>query len=301
MLFRIEDISGFNPILRDYDCNNITPISLDKAEVDEIIAKMIRDEVNGSNNRILLSYSKSLATCLLKYNKFADNELHIYNDGYARNLIRYIPHKGHDKTKRYSIQDRLNNNPLFVKDGKIGLLGFNIDISNNTLLNKYLCIYTGTGKKAFASPEKDKEVIVLNPTNDYSIKEYMDSVYILYALQLRYSFLKNTNLVNYLINALYAMEPYRFEYCPNEREAFVMLVNYLSNFWEYEECISQKIYSYARKEEHISFGYDSILQFDGIMTLNFNDAYALSDYNSNVISELIWECCKAYLKSCGKL
>lgn len=295
MLFRIEDISGFNPILRDYDCNKITPISLDKAEVDEKIAKMIRDEVNGSNNRILLSYSKSLATCLLKYNKFADNELHIYNDGYARNLIRYISSKGHDQTKSYLIQDRLNNNPLFKKNGKIGLLGFNIDISNNTLLNKYLCIYTGTGKKVFASPEKDKEVVVFNPENDYSIKEYMDSVYLLYALQLRYGFLNDLAILNELLNRLFKMEPFRFEYCPNERKAIVLIINYLATNWQYEKEISQQIYTYAKEEEHVSFCYDSILQFDGIMTSSFNEAYALSDYNDNVISELIWYCCKKYL------
>ena len=153
MLFRIEDISGRNPKLRTYDADDFTIPLINKQKVDEYIALKIREEVNGSRNRELLSYSKSLATCLLKYNKYDDNELHICMTEGWQNFILYISPKDNVKWKSYYIRDRIKEKSLFNKTGKIQLLNFIIDVSNNTLVDEYLRCYTGVGKKILASPE----------------------------------------------------------------------------------------------------------------------------------------------------
>lgn len=190
--------------------------------------------------------------------------------------------------------------PVFRKSGNIILCDFIIDVSENELLDKYLICYTGVGKKRYASPEKDNEVVVMNPPNDLVINQYMDSVYILYALQLKYNFLSDINITNNLVIELKKMEPFRFEYCPDERVALISLVNYLADNWNYECQISENIYSYSEKKEHISFCYDSILQFDGIMTNSFEDAYYLNSYNPNVVSDLFWKYCQIYLNNKSK-
>ena len=68
----------------------------------------------------------------------------------------------------------------------IYLCRFSIDVSNNQLVNNYLIRHTGTGKKLLSSPEKDSEVVVMNPLHDYIISSdgYLSSVYILYALHI---------------------------------------------------------------------------------------------------------------------
>ena len=136
MLFRIEDVSGFSlaSLRSEYDSCYIK-----KGEVDKKIATFIRDEVNGSKDRRILSYSKSLAACLLKYNKFTDNELHICFDNI--NFIQYASPKGYHKIKDYVIQDRLANiklfNPQKLND-VIELTHFVVDVSNNEILDNYL-------------------------------------------------------------------------------------------------------------------------------------------------------------------
>jgi hypothetical protein len=295
MLFRIEDISGFAPKLRTYDVDEFKVPLVDKEQVDIYIAMKIREGINGSKKRELLSYSKSLATCILKYNKYTDNELHICIINGRKDYISYTSPKDNVKWKYYFIQDRINGKPLFNKSGKIQLRNFVIDVSNNTLVDKYLRYYTNVGKKSLASPEKDSEIAVMNPPNDLIINQYMDAVYILYALQLRYRFLSNVNVQRALILELDSMDAFRFEYCPSERVAFINLILYLSANWQYEYQISQKIYNYSEREEHLSIYYDPILQFHGIMEDDFEESYHLSSYNKNVISDLIWKYCGRYL------
>ena len=95
MLFRIEDVNGYNPVQRSYDQSDYSFIPIDKDEFDKTIATMIREEINGAKNRTLHSYSKSIATCILKYNEFTDNELHILIDNCAYyNTVSYIGCKG---------------------------------------------------------------------------------------------------------------------------------------------------------------------------------------------------------------
>lgn len=295
MLFRIEDISGFDPKLRTYDVDEFTTPTVNKGQIDNYIASKIREEVNGSKNRNLLSYSKSLATCILKYNKYTDNELHICIINGWKDYITYISPKNNVKCRFYYIQNRINGNPLFNKAGDIQLLNFVIDVSDNILVDEYLKHYTTVGKKIIASPEKDSEVVVMNPPNDLVINQYMDAVYILYALQLKYRFLSNVNVQRALILELDNMDAFHFKYCPHERIAFINLILYLSANWQYEYQISNKIYNYSENEEHLSMCYDSILQFHGIMRDNFDESYNLSTYNENVISDLFWKYCGLYL------
>lgn len=295
MLFRIEDISGFDPKLRTYDVDEFTKPTVNKKKIDNFIASKIREEVNGSKNRNLLSYSKSLATCILKYNKYTDNELHICIINGWKDYITYISPKNNTKCRLYDIQNRINGNPLFNKTGEIQLLNFIIDVSDNILLNEYLKYYSNAGKKIIASPEKDNEVVVMNPPNDLVINQYMDAVYILYALQLKYRFLSNVKIQSALLLELDHMDAFRFEYCPHEKIAFIHLILYLSANWQYEYQISKKIYHYSENEEHLSMSYDPILQFHGIMKDNFAESYKLSTYNENVISDLFWKYCGQYL------
>ncbi len=299
MIFRIEDVSGVDPKLRTYNVESFEFPMIDKSQIDKYIAVKIREEVNGASGRSLLSYSKSLATCLLKYNRFTDNELHICRIGGLQDYMDYILYvsaKNKRESMRYSIQDRINSGPLFHNNGKIHLLSFVIDISDNALLDAYLRDYTGGGRKVYASPEKDNEVIVMNPPNDIVINQYMDSVYILYALQMRFGFLNSINIRNALIDEIRNMERFRFEYCPNERLAFIDLICYLYTNWEYEFEISRKIIDHSKKEDHISFHYNPILQFYNILEDLFQESYNLGSYNENVLSDLFWKYCKRYLE-----
>lgn len=93
MLFRIEDISGFGANLRTYNVEDFSKPIIEKTQIDNYIANLIRDEINGAQGRKILSYSKSLATCLLKYNNFTDNELHICN-ATKLNYFSYVSRSG---------------------------------------------------------------------------------------------------------------------------------------------------------------------------------------------------------------
>ncbi len=298
ILFRIEDISGVTPNSREYNIDEFTNYLIDKSKVDEYIAGEIRKEINGSKDRKLLSYSKSLATCILKYNIYTDDELHIYNTN--TNILNYIlyynsfPKDNNEELyySHYSIQERINEKSLFNESGKIYLYNFVIDVSDNNSLNKYLKSYTETGIKAFASPEKDSEVIVLNPLNDLVINQYMEAVYILYALQLKYKFLNNIP-TDPLIYELNNIPEDRFVGCLQEREAFKQLILYLSNNWKYEYDISKNIYTYLNNENFIR-STDPIWHFKNIIKNDFEESYGDFEYHSSndIISNLFWKYCK---------
>lgn len=65
MLFRIEDVSGFEPNYREYEPENYNYIQVDKEDIDSYIATEIRKQINCSNEREVLSYSKSLAMLII--------------------------------------------------------------------------------------------------------------------------------------------------------------------------------------------------------------------------------------------
>ena len=103
MFFRIQDTSRFSSALSRIENTTEETIIIRKSEFDKCVAKLIRDEINGSKHRCILSYSKSLATCLLKYNKYTDNELHICQD--APHCVEYLTPKGNKKVKRYDDEE----------------------------------------------------------------------------------------------------------------------------------------------------------------------------------------------------
>ena len=304
MLFRIEDVAGFSPNLRSY--GSAPEIRLEKGRVDAYIAEKIRDQVNGAEKRDALSYSQSLAVCLLKYNRFTDNELHFFGaNPEVKQIMDYVfyrTRKGNFREKRYSLAERVSGAPLFRGDGIIFLRGFLVDAADNRLLDAYLNRYAGAGRKAYASPEKDREVIALNPPGGWVIREHMDAVYTLYALQLRYGFLKQPEWAGALAGEVRAMDPFRFAAAPGEQEAAAQLICYLSRFWSREERISRRIYSDQTRQEHLSMCFDPILQFDAILNEPFEEAYGLCcQYNLQALSWLFWDFCARYLAESGGL
>ena len=304
MLFRIEDSNGFDPVLRKYDLEGYEYPELDVLEIDEYIANQIRKEVNGSKKRNLLSYSKSLATCILKYDPYADNELHILNDAGFINSILYQTKEGIHHYEGYYLHEKVFkavnsvDNEAYITDAKnrIILKNFILDISDNNLVDLYLRLYTSKGKKKLASPEKDSEVVVMLPMNDVVVEQYLPAIYILYALQYKYGFITNDGAFHELIEKLRQLPDCRFEGCfYDERSALISLICYLKYNWNYEKSISKKIYDDFLKSEHLSLYYDSILEFNAIVRDSFKDAYHNSDYNDNVISDLCWSICYHYL------
>ena len=307
MLFRIEDVSGFEPNLRTYDIEEVEKPIIKKMEIDQYIASKIRAEINGHNKRDILSYSKSLAVCLLKYNKFNDNELHIYPRSRLYSDLSFIWFRdeyGDEKCAIYCIEERLNKRPLpefWGTYGKMQLLNFVIDVSDNKILDKYLRLYTNVGKRKIASPEKDKEVVVMCPPIDLIIRNYMDSVYVLYALQMKYEFLGYKK--KELIDGIKQLPDEHFCYFPDTKEAIILIVEYMERYSPYEFDISKKIYKdvfgvekNAPKCQEYHLYYDSILQLINIIKYGFEEAYSLSDYNDNVVSKLIWEVCSEFLE-----
>jgi hypothetical protein len=154
--------------------------------------------------------------------------------------------------------------------------------------------YTNAGLQQYASPEKDSEVVMMQAKNDVVIERYIDSIYILYALQLKYHFLRSQTVVENLIKEVKQLQDFRFDGCEQERDAIIFLIQYLYRNREYEIKVNQKIFNYMEKKDHLSLSYDSILQYHGIMHNDFEDSYYLSDYNDNVISEIFWKYCGRY-------
>lgn len=291
--FRIEDIANSLGRQRKYQIPVEELPIIDKQEVEDYIAEEIRKEVNGSRDRSLLSYSKSLGVCLLKYNEYTDNELHICNvsELWYENSIQYITSHNRFRYKYYSLESGLDRQNLFKGNGTIKLCNYVIDIANNTILNEYLLKFTKRGLKQYASPEKDSEVIMMQAYNDVVIERYIDSIYILYALQLKYGFLRNQEVVDNIIDEILNLEEFRFYECEQERGAIIFLVRYLYYNSEYEKSINKAIFKYLDSKEHLSLYYDSILQFHGILHEDFEESYTLSDYNDNVVSAIFWKYC----------
>ena len=309
MLFRIEDTQGVNHNLREYNTENFNFPCINTKEFDFYIAQKIRDEINGSKKRTLLSYSKSLATCILKYNKYCDNDLHVYSDPYINYFsyltpekYRYLKDISHSQTNSeyyetfdsYSLERNSNFSDKEIYD-TIYLCSFSIDVSNNQLVNNYLKYHTGTGKKLLSSPEKDSEVVVMNPLHDYIISSdgYLSSVYILYALHMKYRFLCDYRIMESLIYNLQSLDSRFFIDCLTERTTLIKIILYLSANWETEYNLSKKIYCF--NNNCLPTYYDPISQFNDILQDDFEESYNQRSYNYNVVSDLIWDYCASYL------
>ena len=293
MLFRIEDIEASDGHLRRYEIPFENLPRLKMPELECYLAEEIRKEVNNANDRKLLSYSKSLGVCLLKYNKYTDNPLHI-NVNNMPNYVEYYKNNSNMEHEFVPFDLHYGLNCL-AKDHsgcEIILKNFQVDVADNNLLNQYLKMATGTGRKKLASPEKDKEVLLMQSPDDIIIFEYKASVYLLYALVLKYGM--NESVYINLMRKINKLEPYRFDFCgETERCGLIQIIEYLYHNVEAERIMSREVLQDSAKSGHLSTYYDPILELHGILEDDIEDSYMLSDYNSNVVSECIW---RSYLQ-----
>ena len=289
MLFRIEDSENEDGIHREYSLLPQNLPTIPMSEIEAYIADEIRKEINGANDRCLLSYSKSLGICLLKYNKNCDNEIHINND-YVFNYVVYYDWKKQEyKWEAYNLNDALLGLGIKNKKRTVCLCNFALDVSNNNLLDRYLQKFTGVGRKKIASPEKDMEVLLLQSPNDFVIKQYSNSIYLLYALVIKYGMNAYTHdaLIQYISN----LEDFRFEFCESdEQTAIIQIIDYLYYYQNLERNMSSVVIMDSYNSGDISGYYDPITQFHDIQNQWFEESFALSDYNDNVISDGIWDC-----------
>lgn len=300
LLFRIEDNQSIEGLHREYEIPIQNLPTLTIKELDKYIAEEIRKEVNNSKDRQLLSYSKSLGVCLLKYNEFADNELHLYE----------YEDSDYDTISYYFIEDQFDQvecKPFYLGCGVIGLYSKKkkekekavklknivVDVSNDYLLNKYLKKMTGTGKKWIASPEKDKEVLVMQSPNNMIISNYLDSVYLLYALALKYGM--NKLVREELIHKICSLENFNYtEDGKMEEEAILVIIDYLYKRINAERKVIKPILQDIKKSDPLSLYCNPIMQLLEIQEKNFDDLILQADYNSNVVSDCIWECYSKY-------
>lgn len=287
LLFRIEDSENIDGNHRRYQIPKKERPVIRLSQLDDYIATEIRKEVNNCNDRRLLSYSKSLGVCLLKYNKYTDNELHIkiLKNPYILNAVKYKIVK--TKEKKCIIFDLKEKNTL-KEDKKIRIDNFVLDISDNKILNEYLKDRTQKGLKKVASPEKDHEVVVMRSPNDLIIVDYLESVYLLYALYLKYGM--NQHIFCSLLERIESLEDFRFANSKkSERESLKIIVMYLYHLGKEEKEMSYKILQDSKNSDEIYFFYNPIVQLHDILNNGFDYAYSLSEYNSNVISDYIWK------------
>lgn len=273
MLFRIEDRSP-NAHTGKRDSNPHFELT-EKCKIDECIARLIRDELNNTQDKVIRSYSKSLAACLLNFNMLTDNELHIWDTKRNINFIQFQNAEKRCVKKAYYIKDQITK--CFSKSNeKVKLLNFVIDISNNEIVREYLTKYSGKAFKARVSPQKYQEVVVMNLKLDerYYILDQikLESVYTLYALQIRYRFLSEEERVENIL-----VDLRRFLKCRkislSEYKAYETIIWYLHLNWEYEFSISEIIYKDFKKDVHPTTYCDPILRFARIQENNLQDAY----------------------------
>lgn len=299
MLFRIENNQeqGGDGKIREYELSFRELPRMKVKDMEKYIAEEIRKEINGSNNRNLLSYSKSLGVCLMKYNKFSINELHINkdNDNYIDNCITYYICKKHnikEDTAYLDFDTGLIGLPK--KDNEIVIIkNIEIDVSNNESVDRYLRKVIGVGIKKVASPEKDCEVLLMQSPDDLVISDYLHSIYLLYGLVLKYGM--KTKIYNYLYDKIYWLKEDYFTDCPEERGAILYVLNYLYEQYKYERKVIKKILSFSEKELSIHF-YSNVpvIQILKIQCKEFNDVYDELYDNSDVMCQTILNCYYEY-------
>ncbi len=293
LLFRIDTSSGFNDNPRQYGFQETEPINW--SEIERFIAEEIAKEINGSNKRRLISYSKSLGVCLLKYNKYLDNGLHFLNipshtlAGYTELCYR-IGNQTH--CINYFMQDGICDLPF----EEVELINFFVDVSDNNIVQDYFQKHLKRGKKQFASPEKDKEVVLMRLLDEKVIDaDNLDIVYILYGLGIRYDFLRDDRILNELtrdINNAF----HEGRYSEDELQAIICLINYMAYQGSYERTLSKATRERNSISERIPYCSDPIYKYDTIINSSFQDAYEMSDYSENVITHALWKWCKIFLE-----
>lgn len=292
MLFRIDTSSGFNNHNRQYSFSDSEPVILKGGEIEGFIAGEIAKEINGSNDRRLISYSKSLGVCLLKYNNYLDNGLHFAE-------VSSNTHAGYTELC-CRIGDEISCVSYYLQYGlnfpfeEAELLNFIADVSDNRIVQNYFQKHLGKGKNPFASPEKDREVVMMRPLNEKVITaDNLESVYILYGLSMRYDFLSDEDIPAGLIrDVIHAFNEGRFN--NEETEAIISLINYMACYRNYERSLSRAVRERNSIGDRIPFCYDLICEYDTIMNSSFSEAYDLT-YTSNIITSAIWKWCGIFL------
>ena len=104
----------------------------------------------------------------------------------------------------------------------------------------------------------------MNPLHDYIISSdgYLSSVYILYALHMKYRFLCDYRIMESLIYNLQSLDSRFFIDCLTERTTLIKIILYLSANWETEYNLSKKIYCF--NNNCLPTYYDPISQFNYI-------------------------------------
>ncbi len=234
--FHIED--AFEQRM-DYMANRSSCPLIDKTQVDTFIANEIRLQVNGDQQRSIFSASKSLGVVLFKYNKIGDNPLHIIPIDYLNNLeVTLGPNDRHFFIP-YDIKNTSYQIIRSINQANFYLHNYTIDVSNNCTLNQYLHKYTPVGKHPYAACEKDNEVLIRHITTNFTLSDelHIDAVYLIYALNHRYSFLRNSTVFKEILDLCQL-------YTPNNEGAcygFYLILNYLVNNREFEYNASNPI------------------------------------------------------------
>ena len=111
----------------------------------------------------------------------------------------------------------------------------------------------------------------------------------LYALVIKYGM--NDYIHDVLIDYVFKLEDFRFEFCESdERVAMIQIIDYLYKNQKLERKMSVAVIMDSFNNGDISGYYDPITQFHDIQNQWFEESFALSDYNDNVISDGIWNC-----------
>lgn len=293
MLFRIDTSSGFNDKQRQYGFQETERIS--RSKIESFIAEEIAEEINGSNKRRLISYSKSLGVCLLKYNKYLDNELHFLDisshtcAGYTKLCYR-IGNQTH--CINYFIQYGICDLPF----EEVELVNFLVDVSDNNIVQNYFQKHLKRGKKQFASPEKDKEVVLMRLLNEKVIDaDNLDVVYILYGLSIKYDFLRDAKILQGLTCDVYKAF-YEGKYSEDKLQAIICLIHYMAYQGSYERKLSKAIRERNSLSERIPYYFDPIDKYDTIINSSFKEAYEMSYNVENVITNALWKWCKRFLE-----
>lgn len=291
MLFRIEDTQNDKGYHRAYTISADKLPKMKLCNLEYYLATKIREAVNNSTNRNLLNYSKSLGICLLKYNNYVDNELHICMNNGLNSVSFYDIKNKKCICIPFSIEYGLQIGNAGNDSRDIILQNFIVDVSDNQILDCYLKKTTGIGRKKVASPEKDNEVILMqlpSNTHDMVVSEYISSVYLLYGLFMKYGM--NEAVYRNLIYRINNLEDFRFEFCDEtEKISILEIISYLYYYGVFDIGMCERVYNDIKKSFRVPIYYDSILQLHGIQTDNFDDSYMLSDYNDNIISSWIWD------------
>ena len=295
MLFRIEDTSNPDGNHRKYNIPlNKCPI-MPLSDLGGYISNEIRKEVNNAKDRRLLSYSKSLMICLMKYNQYADNELHINTeiDHNSCDFIQII-HDGKQLCIPFDLRCDLSSIKECSKDSLVILQNFAIDIADNELLDVFLKDNTGTHRKKVASPEKDHEVLLFQSKNDIVLTEYLKQAYILLALSIRYGLPKNVAI--YIIDHIKALPDYRFNDYQHERAALLYIVCHIYH----NRCFEKQVLRSIKEDEVLRICFDSIYQFSSIIDKETSFDEICNDdfyYNCNVVSDIIMKAYSLYFDS----